>query len=394
MNYLWSLLSMTLFVCLVGFTSCSKDDDDPPQPEPSITVSPTSVSMLSDKGSIANVTVTSNVEWTLTGCPDWLNVSASSGNGTTSIILTALNENWSDEARTAELMFHANDLLAKVSVNQLPSLPTNLRVTTSNMTIMCDGFACDLQFGDATKGYREAFFTETAMQTMTDRDIFNKLMEKTEYSGSVDYTFLPDWVEPGTNLIYCVAAYGNESNADGSHKYGPITVERIKTKARTIYDDMYLTSSYNSSRWTVNAARQGNYGQRCDEFYYLAAEDDIAEEFYTYSNYFTYALLAHLVFKPEIAANRNWNYCNGPQTLNFGRTGNKFFCTTWGKDRDTKEFSAELSEPVYRDLSASSVREMKRMKLSSLEKNQQPLRPTQEQIMKMRNSLKVIKVNK
>ncbi len=360
-----------------------------------ISVSPTTASLLSEKGSTANLSVTATGSWTLSGCPDWLHSSATTGVGNTSIVLTALNANdMSDEARMATLTFTSNGMSATVSVSQEGGCPPGLRVETSNMTIMSDGFACDLTFGPNTKGYREAFFTEAAIQTMTDRDIYAKLMEQTEYSGSIDYTFLPDWVDPNTGLVYCVAAYGNESNSDGSHKYGPITIERITTKARTIYDDMYLSKSYNSTRWTVVASRSGSYGQRCDEFYYIAAEDDYAEELYFWSSYVTYAFVAHMYFKPMIKADRNANYKNGPQTMNWSRNGDKFFCTTWGIDRDTKEFSAELSDPAYYDLTSSSSRVFKRVKTGPADWNKPHRRPTQAEINKMRNSLKVIKVSK
>ncbi len=359
-----------------------------------ISVSPIQASILGEKGSTNTLTITATGSWTLTGCPSWLHASATSGTGTTSIILTALTENWSDEEREATLTFRANSLSATATVTQLGILPKGLRVETSNMTIMNDGFACDLKFGPNAKGYREAYFTEAAMQTMTDRDIYAELMKKNEYNSLEDYAFLPSWVDPNTKLIYCVAAYGNENNEDGTHKYGPITIKRITTRASTIYDDMYLTKSYNSSRWTVTASRQGNYGQRCDEFYYIAAEDDLAEEFYFWADRVTYAFLAHLYFKPNIALNKNWNYCNGPQTLNWPRSGDKFFCTTWGIDRDTKEFSAELSNPAYYDLSSSASREFKRVRSNPSDWNKPHRRPTQAEIQKMRNSLKIIKVRK
>ena len=359
-----------------------------------ISVSPTSASLLGEKGSTANISVMATGNWSLAGCPDWLHSSATTGVGNTNVVLTTLSANdMSDEPRTATLIFNSNGMNVSVSVTQESILPTGLRVETSNMTIMSDGFACDLKFGPNTKGYREAFFTESEVQTLTDKDIFNKLMEKTEYSGSVDYTFLPGWVAANTSLVYCVAAYGNESNSDGSHKYGPITIKRVTTKPETIYDDMYLTSSYNSSRWTVTASRQGSYGQRCDEFYYVAAEDDAAEEYYFYASRVTYAFLAHLLFKPNIEKDRNWNYCNGPQTMNWTRSGDRFFCATWGIDRDTKEFSAELSA-VYRDLSSSSSRETKRVKSNSFEWNKSIRRPTQAEINKMRKSFQIIKISK
>ena len=359
-----------------------------------ISVSPTNVSLLGAKGSTNTITIKTDGDWTLNGCPDWLNPSASSGSGNTTITLTALSENWSDTARSVELTVNTNTSSATVAVSQLGTLPIGLHVETSNMTIMSDGFACDLTFGPNAKGHREAFFTESEVQTMTDRDIYNKLMTKTEYNTLEDYTFLNGWANPNTKLVYCVAAYGNETNDDGTHKYGPMTIVRLTTKSTTIYDDMYLTKSYNSSRWTVTASRQGNYGQRCDEFYYLAAEDDDAEEFYFWATRCTYAFLAHLYFKPNIQTNRNWNYCNGPQTMNWIRTGNKFFCTTWGIDKDTKEFSAELSAPAYYDLTVSTPHEVKRTTSNPEDWNKPRQIPSRTEIQKMMNSLQIFKVSK
>ena len=359
-----------------------------------ISVSPTSASLLSDKGSTTSLAVTATGAWTLTGCPDWLHASATSGNGATNLVLTALSENWSDEDRSAVLRFNAQNLSASVTVTQMHSLPTGLRVKTSNMTLMSDGFACDLEFGPETKGYREWFVTESAVQTMTDRDIYNKLMEQKEYNGSLAYTCLPGWSDPGTKLVYCVAAYGNENNSDGSHKYGPMTIERVTTKAMTVYDDMYLTKSYNSSRWTVNAQRSGNYGQRCDEYYCMAWQNDDAEMMNFYASHFTYALIAHLYFKPSIVADPNYQYKNGPQTMYWSRSGDKFFCTAWGIDRNTKEYSAELSLPVYYDLSSSTSNELKRGKSNPSEWNKPHRRPTQNEIKRLRESMMIVKPNR
>jgi hypothetical protein len=385
-NYFIGLLTimMAVTICL-GFTSCGDDDGD----SSSISVSPTSVSLLSDKGSTSSITVTASGEWSLTNCPEWLHVSATSGTGTTTLILTALTENWSAESRSAVLSFISGGNTASATISQLPSMPAGLKVTTSNMTIMSDGFACDLKFGTETKGYREAFFTEDAIKTMTERDIYNKLMEQTEYSGSADYTFLPTWVNPGTKLVYCVAAYGNENNTDGSHKYGPMTMVKIETKDMTIYDDMYLTLSYTSSRWTVTTSRTGQYGQRCDEYYYYAAEGDYAETLYYYANQVTYAFLAHFFFKPMIAEDPNKGYTYGPQTMTFTRNENQFFCSTWGKDRDTKAFSSEISW-VYKNTS-SSAPALNREPVNPSEWNKPFDHPTMEKLTEIRKAIKMYK---
>lgn len=355
-----------------------------------IVVSPTVISILGEKGSNNTVTVTATGAWSLVGCPEWLHASATSGTGTTTITLTALTENWSDEERSATLTFRTSTLSATSRVTQLGTLPVGLRVNTSDMTIMRDGFACDLSFGPNAKGYKEAFFTEAKYLTMTDRDIYNELMTQTEYDALEDYAFLPVAVNPGTKLIYCVAAYGNDNNDDGSHKYGPVTIERITTRRETLEDDMDLTLTYNSTQWKVIADRKGKYGQKCDEYYYIAAEDDLAETLLAYYLLFSDAFLAHRVFKPMIEENSNTNYKYGPQTMTWNRGGNKFFCTTWGKDRDTGEFSAELSTPAYRDLSDSS-RKANRKQVSQAELNKPFNRPSHDEINKLQKALKIYK---
>ena len=356
-----------------------------------ISVSPTSASLLSDKGSTTNLTITASGSWNLTGIPEWLHASATSGVGNTNLTLTALTENWSDEERSAVLTFTASTLSTSCIVSQRPSLPSGLRVETSNMTLMSDGFACDLTFGSESKGYREAFFTESAYLTMTDRDIYNELMKQEEYNKVADFACYPGFVDPGTTLIYCVASYGNDNNADGTHKYGPITIKRITTLQETIEDDMYLTSSYTSTQWKVTADRKGKYGQRCDEYYYLAAENDFAETLCLYYKYVTYAYIAHLYFKPMIESSPNSNYKYGPQTMSWSREGDKFFCITWGIDRNTKAFSADLSDPVYRDLSSSSARQMERKKLNQADLNNLHWRPSSAEINKIRNAIRVYK---
>lgn len=355
-----------------------------------ISVSPTSASLLSDKNSTTSLTVTATGTWSLTGCPDWLHASATSGVGSTSVTLTALTENWSDESRSAVLTFTANSLSATCTVSQLPSLPPGLRVETSNMTLMCDGFACDLKFGSEAKGYKEAFFYEDKYLTMTDRDIYNELMKMTEWNKVADFTWLPGFVDPGTKLIYCVAAYGNENNPDGTHKYGPITIERVTTKQQTIEDDMYLTSSYTSTQWKVTSSRTGKFGQRCDEYYYFAAEDDFAEKLYSYYLDRTYAFIAHYYLKPIISEDANKNYQFGPQTMTWTRNGDKFFCSTWGIDRDTKAFSADLSV-IYRDLTSSKAREARLQMTSQEDLNKPHDRPSEEDIIKLRKAIKVYK---
>ena len=357
----WSSLILIAFLLgsMVAFTACGDDDapvtPDPPAPDPDpvvtdISASPTSLSLLSKAEAQTSVTITTTGNWNISGCPDWLHLTATSGYGITTITLTALSENFSGDARSATLTASTETSSASFTVSQEPAL-AQYRVSISNKTIMSDGFACDLTFSSGVKGYREAFFTESALQNLTERDLFNKLMEKSEYSGSVEYTYSPI-VDPNTTIIYCVAAYGNENNADGSHKYGPMTVERITTAASTPYADMPISLSYTSTRWTATTYKDGNYGTRCNKYYYFywqGTDADFVNELWTGS---PYAALAHFLYKPIIkdAPNR---YATSPQSFTITRTDNQFFFGTWGVD-DTNQFSAEHLK-MYRDFSSATA---------------------------------------
>lgn len=346
------LLSL-LAILFMGFTfvNCSSDDDD--EVESTIKVSP-SVELLGTANSTTTITVSvpQNTTWTVSEVPEWLSLNKS-GLGTSSVTVTAISENFSDEVRVASLVFTTDDGKANATctVEQKGVLAANCRVTVGDMTVMCDGFAADLMFDENCKGYREAFLYASALDNLTDKDIYNLLMEKTELSGTADYTYSPI-VASGTEIVYCIAAYGSENNNDGSHKYGPMTIKRITTRDLTLGSDMYLTSSYTSDYWKVVTSRVGKYGQKCDQYYYYGTQGDDAETLYNMVSYFPYAFLAHFFLKP-IIENDPEDYKTGPQTITYIRTDDKFFLVTWGVDRNTKEFSSSLPY-CYRDLTSNS----------------------------------------
>lgn len=317
-----------------------------------IKVSP-SVELLGAENSTTTITVSAsqNTTWNITGVPDWLSLNKS-GLGSSTVTITATSDNFSDEVREAVLTFTTENGAASATckVEQKGVLATNCRVTIGDVTVMNDGFAGDLTFDSGCKGYREGFFLASALPSLTDKDVFNVLMKEKEFSGKLDF-FASPYISPTENpeveIVYCVAAYGSENNSDGTHKYGPVTMKKIKTKARTLNSDMLLSLSYTSSKWNVTTYRQGQYGQRCDYYYYLAYEGSVAQNMFKEWNSLTDAFFAHFYFKPNIEKNEDWQMKNGPQTMSFNRNEDKFFCITWGKHNVTNEFSAELKACWY-----------------------------------------------
>ena len=359
-----------------------------------LSVSPTSVSLLADEGSATSITITTNVEWQITNVSDWLHLSATSGNGTTQVTLTSKSENFSDEPRSAKIIISTQNKSSEITINQEPLLAQGCRVNISNPTIMCDGFACDLSFGREARGYKEGFFTTSAVQTLTERDIYNMLMQKDEYAALANWTVSPI-VNPSTTIVYCIAAYGNENKADGTHKYGPMTMKTITTTAKTLYADMYVTADYTSSSWIGAAQKVGAYGTRCQKYYYFGFTGEDAEEAKLYFEYAPYAYLAHFVYKPIIAAYPN-DYAISDQPFIFERkSGEKqFFFGTWGID-DNGNYSSEHTA-AYINLSSSGVKQdliNKKSKAARPSEWNSPRHiPTATEVEKLRRSVKIIKV--
>ena len=86
--------------------------------QPSLSVSPTSVSDISSGGTSFNIAVTSNTGWTITSYPNWITFNSTSGSGNGSVYATVSSN--SDSARTGNIVFMSNDsaITATVSVSQ------------------------------------------------------------------------------------------------------------------------------------------------------------------------------------------------------------------------------------------------------------------------------------
>ena len=379
-------IMMGVMLLTMSFTACGGDGDDPTPTPSNVHVTPNSVSFLSSEGSSASVYIATEDIWQISGCPEWLHLSATSGKGGTSVMLTTKSENFSASARTATLTVSTSSSQTTFDVSQDKYFSEGLEVSVSNMTIMSDGFAADLSFGDKAKGYRERFFTENEIRSKTDRDIYNLLMQQTEYSSIANWTS-SSRVDPGTTMIYCVAAYGNESNPDGSHKYGPMTMQRVTTPLTTRYADMYPSISYNSTRWTATASKSGTYGTRCAKYYYFwVTEDDLVLEL---ANMFVYspALLAHKIYKPVIDKNPG-EYAVAAQSF-YIPLSNSLFFGLWGID-DTNNFSAETTGDVANRSSSGSILQSSRFNTDKVKWEELKRTLSDEKIEEITKSVKVI----
>lgn len=90
-------LRILLLLCAVILSACNNEED------PQLEVSGSEI-ILVDGQSVGQLVISTNVDWSISGVPSWLNVSKLSGTGDAVVTITLTNINNSDEDRTCELL--------------------------------------------------------------------------------------------------------------------------------------------------------------------------------------------------------------------------------------------------------------------------------------------------
>lgn len=325
---------------VISFVSCSDDDDDN---EKTFSVSPTELTMLAPANSSVSFGITTNQDWSISGTPDWLNISARSGEGNAKIIATALEPNSSDQERAATLTISAGKTSKTVTIKQAALYAKNTRVHMDNQLVLSDGLYADLTFDSNVLGYVEGFYYADELKIKTLDEIYEEVKTHKSYSSEDDFTIvtLP---KANTEYIYCVIGYTGTGTVK---QYGPMEVYRFKTKSASNYCDAAIGAiTYNSTRWSFTISKQ----QRCHHYWRMQATNAAADN--VYENY-PYVLMAKVI-RDRID---NPDYPNYDYYLNDGTiteyrdaSDTSFYVWTWGVD-DNGEFSGNIRDS-YKKTSA------------------------------------------
>ena len=117
------------------------DGTTEPEPDPTLAVSTTSLSFSADGGQ-QSLTITSNIEWTVSSSASWLAVSSASGSNN-AVITTTAAANSTTNQRTATITISGTDVTSIiVNVTQeasTPELEPTLAVSTTSLNFIADG---------------------------------------------------------------------------------------------------------------------------------------------------------------------------------------------------------------------------------------------------------------
>lgn len=240
-NYLWSLFSMTLFVCLVGFTSCSKDDDEA-KPEPYITVNGSSSAEHVFPGAYDSgksgidykqvFKIKSNVQWNLSGKEDWLNISPTSGNGEVDLTIYPTSENNSDQERVANLTLNLSESEKSITITIKQTNGLSLcYVQPANEVALYDRFCWEYTATANANNFQYILLAEREFTRLTDKELIEEV-KKEEVLKYVDGWLSTTGYDSHNNRITPNSTYYFVSLAtDKDGKYGALQKIAWRTPA-------------------------------------------------------------------------------------------------------------------------------------------------------------------
>ena len=112
-------LIMALAAMLLVVVSCDKENTKPVEKTPELNITPSAPDMVATAGGEITLKVWSNVDWTVTGVPEWMNVDPASGSGSNydQIVKVTVQKN-EGGAREAVLTFSNKGVSKEVKIQQ------------------------------------------------------------------------------------------------------------------------------------------------------------------------------------------------------------------------------------------------------------------------------------
>lgn len=196
-------------------------------------VSPQSISIEANDTSDHAITVSSNTSWTITGYPDWVQVSKSSGTGNDTVNVKAKAEYTGDSQRSGNIAFQ------------------NAKGSTLNVTITQS--AAQITYGDpvVTINYSKPESPD-APADGNDLALVISFTQTWGYNGSTTGGGSIEWSTGDDPIGFDIEWFGGAGGWDGDYAY--ISGDSLGTtpKARTKIADVYCTVTINGKTGTSN----------------------------------------------------------------------------------------------------------------------------------------------
>lgn len=137
------MLCSGLIMLCIPFIACDSEDSSAPKEEAYITLSENDLSFFGDKNN-ANITILSNIEWSIFDIPSWLNVTPQRGKGE-NVVSVSANSIEDGESRTAMLIVRGGGVSKTISVAQIGKEKKKLSVSAESLYFDYSNSSKDVQ---------------------------------------------------------------------------------------------------------------------------------------------------------------------------------------------------------------------------------------------------------
>ncbi len=284
-NYFWSLLTVVISVgMMMSFSSCGGDDEgsggggDTPTPtQGTIKVNGSTSTILSYEGNFNGksgvdfkqaVSVTSDVEWTMSTGADWLSISPQNGKGTVEMTIYPKSENPSSEARTATIILSGGGASATIKVEQYGGA-SSCKVSIANEVALYNRMCWEYTASGDANMFQWILLPESEYKLMTDNELTAMVKKREQLKFAKDYLSSTGIDSNGKDIEDNTTYYVVTLASDKDDKYGVLNKQKITTPVyKNGDDDAWVSFSnkyYGSSGFQFDAAKEG----RSDKYHII-----------------------------------------------------------------------------------------------------------------------------
>lgn len=228
----------------------------------------TELDFASYDGASNSLYITSNSEWRVKTCPEWIRISTTTSKGNKNVTLKTLSEHKSSNPRSGVVVFSTADMDLSIVVRQYGSAAAGCSVRPNHITTLSNGIAFDMNYSDARNvaHYYRGYIEASRSGIMTNEEIISTLKHDFQrHLPSDDEVADFSGLKANTNYIIYTLAY----NMDG--KQGELIATEVKTAPVLTNEPCAWISdlSYDSSRWYWNVTKSAT----CYSYYMMSTEN-------------------------------------------------------------------------------------------------------------------------
>ena len=185
--------------------------------------------------------IKSNVQWTLSGKVDWLNISPISGNGDVDLTIYPTSENTSDKDRRADLTLSGTGISIPITIIQ-GSKWSDCYVIPANEVALYDRFCWEYTASANANNFQYLLLSEREYSRLTDNELREEVMQEEVLKYDDGWLSMTGYDSHDNRITSNSTYYFVSLATDKDGNYGALKKIKLKTPAYLDADqDAYVT---------------------------------------------------------------------------------------------------------------------------------------------------------